>query len=208
LVQAKYVERAPQAKLGPYVWGQLQSHAVKASKTVKYAQRSGHLIFDKQEDGRWFLPEGLPEEVSAKAGLATAIAPGMEASPDNQFLVTFHPSFTYEDFVEGFRPESGETGDETVRYPLRPGIFKQACERAVQLAGFAHAIEVWPDTDAYDTAAAAEDTFTAKVCLVETPFTVTVRLRFAGDEVWHDSEVNLAFGATQRPQLQGRAGSR
>lgn len=27
---------------------------------------------------------------------------------------------------------------------------------SVQLAGFAHAIEVWPDTDAYDTAAAAD----------------------------------------------------
>ncbi len=143
LVQAKYVERAPQAKLGPYVWGQLQSHAVKASKTVKYAQRSGHLIFDKQEDGRWFLPEGLPEEVSAKAGLAAALAPGTEASPDNQFLVTFHPSFTYEDFVEGIRPESGETGDETVRYPLHPGIFKQACERAVQLAGFAGGLDAF-----------------------------------------------------------------
>jgi 5-methylcytosine-specific restriction protein B len=56
-------------------------------------------------------------------------------SADNQFFVTFHPSFTYEDFVEGIRPESDDAGGP-VRYPLCAGIFKQACERAVQLAGF------------------------------------------------------------------------
>lgn len=145
LVQAKYVERAPQAKLGPYVWGQLQSHTVKTSETVKYTQRSGHLIFDKQPDGRWFLPEGLPEEVRAKAGLAAEVAPGTEALPDNQFLITFHPSFTYEDFVEGIRPETAETGDETIRYPLRAGIFKRACERAVQLAGFTGGLAAFCD---------------------------------------------------------------
>lgn len=53
----------------------------------------------------------------------------------SQFFVTFHPSFTYEDFVEGIRPESDPEG-AAVRYPLRPGIFREACERAVQLAGF------------------------------------------------------------------------
>lgn len=58
-----------------------------------------------------------------------------EFAPANQFFVTFHPSFTYEDFVEGIHPESGEDGGP-VRYPLRAGIFKQACERAVELTGF------------------------------------------------------------------------
>lgn len=134
LVQAKYVERAPQSKLSPYVWQQLQSHTVKSSTTVKYAQRSGLLVFDRKEDGRWFLPNGLPEELLAKAGQAEpARAAG---APDNQFLVTFHPSFTYEEFVEGIRPESGDGEEPGVRYPLRAGVFKRACERAVQLAGF------------------------------------------------------------------------
>lgn len=41
--------------------------------------------------------------------------------------VTFHPSYSYEDFVEGFRPESR---DGRVELRLRDGIFKQVCTRA------------------------------------------------------------------------------
>jgi 5-methylcytosine-specific restriction protein B len=136
LVQAKYVERAPQTRLSPFVWNQLQTHTVKASTTVKYEFRTGLLVFDRNAEGHWFLPAGLPEELLAKASLGKQDVPVADAPPDNQFLITFHPSFTYEDFVEGIRPESGEQETDPVRYPLVPGIFKRACERAVQLAGF------------------------------------------------------------------------
>lgn len=39
--------------------------------------------------------------------------------------VTFHPSYAYEDFVEGFRPLSSVDGG--VRYEVIPGPFKLAC---------------------------------------------------------------------------------
>jgi hypothetical protein len=132
LVQAKYVERAPQTRLGPFVWAQLQTHTVQESTTVRYEKRTRPLIFDKTADGRWFLPEGLPAELRA---VSEEYSRASDTTPDNQFFVTFHPSFTYEDFLEGIRPESDEDGGP-VRYPLRAGIFKQACERAVQLTGF------------------------------------------------------------------------
>jgi hypothetical protein len=48
-------------------------------------------------------------------------------------LVQFHPSYAYEDFIQGIRPESAPDG--TVRYPLRPGRFLEFCARANQRSG-------------------------------------------------------------------------
>jgi hypothetical protein len=51
----------------------------------------------------------------------------------------------------------------------------------------------------------ADESFTAKLCFYETPFVVTVTLKFAGDEVRFNSETNVGFGATKEAQLVGKA---
>jgi CubicO group peptidase (beta-lactamase class C family) len=51
----------------------------------------------------------------------------------------------------------------------------------------------------------ADDTFTAKICFVETPFVTTVRLKFTGDEVRVESEMNVGFGPTKEAALVGKA---
>lgn len=44
-------------------------------------------------------------------------------------FVTFHQSFSYEDFVEGLRADSdSETGQ--VKYPIEAGVFKRICDDA------------------------------------------------------------------------------
>lgn len=48
-------------------------------------------------------------------------------------FVTFHQSFSYEDFVEGLRAESGENG--TLRYSVVPGVFKSLCTAPQMEAG-------------------------------------------------------------------------
>lgn len=45
-------------------------------------------------------------------------------------FVTFHQSFSYEDFVEGIRAQSGPSG---LSYSVEPGVFKQLCEDATGL---------------------------------------------------------------------------
>lgn len=48
-------------------------------------------------------------------------------------FVTFHPSFSYEDFVEGIRPElvsTDEDATETINYKIENGIFKEICNSA------------------------------------------------------------------------------
>jgi CubicO group peptidase (beta-lactamase class C family) len=49
-----------------------------------------------------------------------------------------------------------------------------------------------------------DDTFTAKICFYETPFTITVRLKFTGDEVRCESESSA--GPNGDRSLTGKAG--
>jgi hypothetical protein len=64
-----------------------------------------------------------------------------------------------------------------------------------------------PEQPVAATGAWADDgTFTAKLCFYETPFILTVNLRFSGQEVRCDTEMNVGFGPTKEPQLVGKAG--
>jgi hypothetical protein len=51
-----------------------------------------------------------------------------EAGQNNIVFITFHQSYSYEDFVEGLRPVSGADGN--VRYEIKDGVFKRLCRRA------------------------------------------------------------------------------
>jgi CubicO group peptidase (beta-lactamase class C family) len=51
----------------------------------------------------------------------------------------------------------------------------------------------------------AEDTFTARVCFTETPYVATLRLKFVGDEVQCEAEMNVGFGVQKPVQLTGKA---
>jgi len=50
-----------------------------------------------------------------------------------------------------------------------------------------------------------DDTFTAKLCLYETPYVFTIRLKFTGQELQYNAEMNVSFGPTKEPQLTGKA---
>lgn len=49
-----------------------------------------------------------------------------------------------------------------------------------------------------------EETYSAKVCLVETPFVLGLKLQFDGDTLKFDSKSNVGFGSTQQPTLVGK----
>ncbi len=50
-----------------------------------------------------------------------------------------------------------------------------------------------------------ENTFKARVCYYETPYLVTFSLKFEGDSVHLDAEMNVGFGRIQMPKLVGKA---
>lgn len=66
---------------------------------------------------------------TGKTYLATRLAEHLVAGADGfHELVQFHPSYSYEDFIQGIRPERAPGGG--LDYPLRQGRFLEVCERA------------------------------------------------------------------------------
>lgn len=51
----------------------------------------------------------------------------------------------------------------------------------------------------------ADNTYTAKLCFYETPFIVTLRLKFSGGDVQVSSETNVGFGPNKAAELTGKA---
>lgn len=51
----------------------------------------------------------------------------------------------------------------------------------------------------------ADDTYTMKLCFVETPYIQTTTYRFDGDQVTVATAMNVSFGPTARPPLTGRS---
>lgn len=75
--------------------------------------------------------------------------------------------------------------------------------RAPLLGG---ALARFPDEPTAGTFAwPADDTCVIKLCAYETPYHTTLTLKFDGDQLKLDSEANVAFGRTKRPQVIGRA---
>lgn len=58
-------------------------------------------------------------------------------------LITFHPAYSYEEFVEGIRPEV--VGGQ-VSYRIRKGIFYRTCVSAAQQAGYGTLADCLNDT--------------------------------------------------------------
>jgi hypothetical protein len=51
----------------------------------------------------------------------------------------------------------------------------------------------------------ADDVFTVKLVLYETPYAATLAFHYDGDRLLLDSEYNVSFGPTKQPELTGQA---
>jgi dynein-related subfamily AAA family protein len=89
----------------------------KPRRWVRAIERKGQAIF--------YGPPG-----TGKTFIAQHLAKHLTGGGDGFYdLVQFHPSYSYEDFVQGIRPESR---DGTLSYPVAPGRFKEFCREAAK----------------------------------------------------------------------------
>jgi 5-methylcytosine-specific restriction enzyme B len=114
------------------LWAYLQGHTPETVTTVKYASRRPPFIFSKQESGEWELVSDWRELDEDSAELTRLLEAGPNTAREairRYRLVTFHPSFSYEEFVRGIRPVA-TTDDGITQFRMVDGIFKRICDEA------------------------------------------------------------------------------
>lgn len=63
----------------------------------------------------------------------------------NRSVITFHQSYSYEEFIIGLKAKTTE--DNKIEYSYEKGVFYNACERAAVLAGYSSLAECCSDTN-------------------------------------------------------------
>lgn len=127
LILAKIKERNRVNSIAPTLWSFLQTHTPESVLEVKVKERRAPFVFTKKGEG-WRVVPNWAEEDSDAVELHTRLA-APDASPTKRYMVvTFHPSFSYEEFIRGIRPVEQEDGD--TRFELVEGKFLQICNFA------------------------------------------------------------------------------
>lgn len=131
-IKAVASEKGRTRNISQTLWNALQNHALTDSTTVKSALKLAPDVFDKREGSVWHLAGSWKEHLADIVELVDEIkqGPSPTGEPVQRYaFVTFHQSFSYEDFMEGLTPVADEeTGN--IRYEIKKGVFLRLCERA------------------------------------------------------------------------------
>ena len=100
----------------------LQDIATELRLPVEFLEEINTLLEDKKQ----VIFQGPPG--TGKTYVAQKLAEHWAESDSNVMLVQFHPSYAYEDFVQGFRPKTADGGQVT--FELRDGPLQQIAKRA------------------------------------------------------------------------------
>ncbi|MDA8771954.1 EVE domain-containing protein [Flavobacteriales bacterium] len=126
------------AKPRQTLWGVIQAHVPVDCEIVKVARRRSPSLFWKEKEGTNSFFDFAPnlDEMDLERGreIQEQIANGPTKDSkieSNHFeFVTFHQSFTYEDFVEGIKPVFSDQDSDSLSYQIESGVFKRICNRA------------------------------------------------------------------------------
>lgn len=116
------------------LWAQMQIHTHENCPNVNYSHRLAPFIFEKNENSEWYLTEDgikfVEENLSEQLEQLSAKNNTRKLEDFYKFL-TFHQSYSYEEFVEGIKPSINNDEDNaTISYEYNRGIFKEICQQA------------------------------------------------------------------------------
>jgi CubicO group peptidase (beta-lactamase class C family) len=188
-----------------------QDAVVAITSGVKSMQAVLDVVWDK------LLPAlrtvRLPEDAAARDELRSTLGRLVLAMPRGTAAPAVSPkaaarTFAFAPNEQKIESVSLRRKGDAVTLVARIGGAEQpvACGRGTWVRGRLAYGELPEQPVAASGAWTAPDTYTAKLAFYETPFALTLVLRFAGDQLFFDSEYNVAFGATKQPSLVGTAG--
>ncbi len=143
LMQAKTAQ-SENAHPRAAIWAHLQLHANQDCPNVKYTKRSEPALFWKDDTSLWSIDmevarNAVPELLDTLQAYKTFTP--KEITEKRFSFVTFHQSYSYEEFVEGIRPVmTEEDSDNELRYEIKPGIFRELCNKARRNPGKCYAL--------------------------------------------------------------------
>ena len=108
-------------------YDELKQDAILAQSEPMRFNNQGTLFALTESEAEHLLVQ-LAERHPQRAVLEQAANSGTTDSVGPLTRVTFHPSYTYEDFIEGFRPDAGGAGGLSLA--LEDGVFKRVCRAA------------------------------------------------------------------------------
>ena len=104
----------------------LEEHSMDVS--ILGLKRTPPCVFFECDGGTWYvnrirIQQNMPDFFEKFLG---------KSEVDRRYaFVTFHQSFSYEDFIEGIRPEYVEATN-SIDYSPKPGVFKTLCKEAAK----------------------------------------------------------------------------
>lgn len=130
-LMAEKINQSKNTKPRNTIWYWLQYYTKIDCPNVNVTKRSEIQVFEKDFNSFWTIDKLKTEEVLPD--LVDKWKSWKNYKPETQDIkryemVTFHQSFSYEEFVEGIKPDLNN--EEEIRYRLEPGIFFTICEKA------------------------------------------------------------------------------